>query len=126
MPLDLLRSIQAQPINRFPLDQPISEISSLLAPSLRYILLPDLDLLTKYLVPNILPASAQIGSPAHHTFISNDSYCIVIDSYTMVLLTHDFWSHVPRGTRGVHIVLWFPDPGDPEVSDTYVATVVEH
>ena len=58
---------------------PVDEISSLETPSLRDLVLLDLDLLHQDLVADLLSGSAEVGSSAHHELVGNDSEREVVD-----------------------------------------------
>ena len=89
-------------------------------------MLPDLYLLSKYLIPDILPTLAIIGPPSKHELIPNDTHCKIIYSTAMVLSAHDFRSHVAGRATSVLGVLRRPYPRNSHVRDSHIPRGFHH
>jgi hypothetical protein len=68
----------------------------------------------------------QLTYSAHHALVADDSDCEVVDSHSMVLSAHDFWSHIPGSPTRLLCVFWVPDPRYTEVGHLQIAFLVEH
>ena len=62
MLLDLMRAIQAESIGRFPLQALVDEVCGLDGPALGDLVTPDLHLLGKNVISDVLPGLPIIGS----------------------------------------------------------------
>lgn len=67
----------------------------------------------------------RLNYSAHHALVGNNADCEVVDTHSVILATHDFRSHIARSARGFLGVVRAPDPGDAEVSEAQVATLVK-
>jgi hypothetical protein len=106
MILNFLHTCPSQPLHRFPLQQLVSKISCLNTPSIRYISLRNNNLLLFYLLFNLLSRFTKIGPFSHHNFVDDDTQSVVIYFIPMVMMEHDFRSHISRSTRCIFTVIW--------------------
>ena len=113
MLLDLLGSVQSQPIRRLPLDHLIYEVSSIQTPVIGDILLPDPGLLGEYLLSDVLPRSPGVRPLPEHELVGADPSCVVVNGYSVVLAAHHLGSHVPRCPTSVASVIRPPVPSNP-------------
>jgi hypothetical protein len=88
--LDFLRTVEAQTVDGFALDQFVYKVGCLESPAWRDFVLTDLNLLGEDMVTDFLSVFAQVGSLAEHAFVANDSHCEVVNCHSMILATHYF------------------------------------
>ena len=128
MLLELERTVLAKPLLGIVEEALVGEISRLLAPVRRNLLLRDLDLLGLDLESDVLPALAVIRPVAQHALVRDDSESEEIHHKAVILLEHDLRRHVAR--RAAHLFCQARGvislhAGDAKVGDVQVAAAVE-
>lgn len=124
MILDLFYTTPAQSLDWLPLQQLVNEICDLDAPSIRNVPLWYDDLLLLDSLLDLLPGLAQIRSFSHHYFVDDDSECVVIHLKPMILVEHDFRSHVARRSTGVFIVVGPQMLGNSQISQIGISFII--
>ena len=135
MILDFAWPIQPKSTLRLSLNESVNEVCPFDAPTSRYFVSFNLDLLRKNVIPDFLPCFTHIRSlhsiksminyPSHHTFVGNHSNSKVINGYSVVLPAHNFRSHVSWCSTGFLRVIRVPYSCDAKVSDLQVALFIE-
>ena len=77
------------------------------------------------MVTNFFSILADVGSLAEHALVGDDTHCEVVNGYTVVLAAHHLWRHVARCSRSVLGVFRVPDPGNAEIGDSKVTSLIE-
>ena len=96
MLLHLIWSVKAESIGRLSLQTLVDKVCCLHTPTIRDVGFLQLDLLLKYLVSDLLSSLSLIRTLPKHKLVAYNAQCKVINSYSMILSTHDFRSHVSR------------------------------
>lgn len=122
----LMRATPSKAHDGSSLDKLIHKISSLDRPPLWNFTFFDGGLLGKDLFPDGSAVPAHIGSSAHHQFEDDDSEGIVVDFIAVILLGHDFRSHIPRRSTSISAVFFPIILGDPEICEVDVACIVNN
>ena len=86
----------AESVAGFSLNQPVDEVSRLIAPASRDFSLTNFDLLRKNMVSDFFSVLAMVRSLTKHALICNDTHSEVVDRNSMILATHNLWCHVTR------------------------------
>ena len=120
-----MRSLFAEAVTRLPLNKSVDEVSGIGRPILRNFILMDLDLFREYVITDLLPILAMVGSLAEHALICNDTHGEVVNGYTVILAAHNLWSHVAGRARGVLRVLGVPQACNTQICDPQVAVLVK-
>ena len=119
MRLHLGISIISQPVNGFPTQALIDEVSCIHAPIIRHLAFSYLGLPINDGISNFSSTLSNIGPPAEHAFPSNDSDSEIIRSNSVIILAHHLRSHVAGSTTSlvaiVHVGM--PLSCDTEISE---------
>ena len=116
MVFQLTDRVWSQSMLRFSPDKSINKICSLVAPSLRYLTLPKLNIFCQHQVSNLISRSSIVRTSACHQLISYDSDGKIIWDETMVHSAYNFRSWI---VTYVHIY-----PGVPLVSQLLLALYI--
>lgn len=108
MCLYLFWSVKPKSIDWLSLKSLINEVCSFNTPSFWYFMSLYLHLFRKYVVPYIFPCFPIIRPLSKHSLVSHHSNSEVINSYSMVLPTHHFWSHISRCPTCILRIFWSP------------------
>ena len=125
MVLDVLRPIETETIQRFALDQPVDEVSSLDRPAGRDVRLPDLNLTRQDVLSDLAPVASGIRSAAKHTLETDDAHGKVVDSHAVWLATHHLRRHIAWSARCVLLVFRIPHSSNAKVGDLEVPVLIE-
>jgi hypothetical protein len=115
--LYFLRPVVAQALQRFSLDQLVDEVRRFIGPAWRHLVLADLNLSFKDVVPDLLSAPTVVWSSPEHALVSNDAHCIIVNTDPMVLFAHDLRCHVARGSTRFIFVVLRPNPSNAEIGN---------
>jgi hypothetical protein len=88
MILDFLRTIQAQPIDGFSLDQFINEISSFKAPARGDFIFADLNLFRQNMISDLFSRLAYVRAFSVHAFVTDNAHSEIVNSDSMILSAH--------------------------------------
>lgn len=102
-------------VSWLPLQTLVHEVGSLFVPAFRNGSLFNRNLTTENLISDIFPRASFVGTLAHHALVSDNTDRKVIGGQAMVLTTHHFGCHVPRGSTGFACVVGREYPGDAEI-----------
>ncbi len=106
----------ADTVYRLALQTLVDKVCGFLVPTVRNIVVTDLNLSTEDLISDILSCPALVGSLAHHALIGDNTDGEVVCCQAMVLTTHDFRSHIAwRATRLARVIRR-EDPGHAKIS----------
>ena len=125
MVLDVFRPIETETIQRFALDQPVDEVSSLDRPAGWDVRLPDLNLTRQDVLSDLAPVASGIRSAAKHALETNDAHSKVVDSHAVRLAAHHLRRHIAWSARCVLLVFRIPHASDAEVGDLEVPVLIE-
>ena len=104
----------------------IDEIGCVDAPAFGDILVLDGSLLCQYLVSDLLPTLAQVGSSAHHKLVSQHSHSKVIGHVAVVLVAHHLGSHIAGSATGIMSVVLLPLSRYSQVGNSEVPVRFHH
>lgn len=108
-------AVGAEALDWFPLNKPINEINGISTPASRRLIWINLDLSCKYHIADLLAAPPVVWPPTHHALVCDDAHGVVVHADTVVLLAHNFRSHV-AGCSAVFLgVVLLPQLGNSEV-----------
>ena len=77
------------------------------------------------MISNLLSIFSLIWTFSVHAFVGNYTHRKVVDSYAVILSTHNFGSHIARRATGVFGVLGVPNSSNTQISDPQVAVLVK-
>lgn len=123
--LDLSWAVKAKSVRWFTLKKLVDEVSRFHWPVCWQVLLLDLCLLLKNLIPDVFASFADVWSSAQHEFVSYYAQGKVVYCYIVVLTAHNLWCHVPWSARSVVRVVRCPNPGNSQVSNPDIAIVIK-
>jgi hypothetical protein len=86
----------------------------------------NLHLLREDMVSDLLAVLSNVWALAEHALISDDAHGEVVYCNSVILAAHHLGSHVARSAGCVFLVIWVPDTGDTEVSNSKVTLFVEN
>jgi len=115
MGFDLSEPIDSQSLRRLPCKALVDEVCTLLSVTFGYLPLSDHHLLVEDRVSDLLPRAAEVGTPAHHALIGNYPHREVVCGDAMILLKHDFGSHIAWSSAVLVVILRRPLSCDTEI-----------
>ena len=124
MVFDLFDASPAQPLHGLPLQQFVDKVCGFDAPSVRNVPLRNDDLLLLDPLLDLLPRLAEIGPLAHHYLVDDDSERVVVHLKSVILVEHDFGSHVAGRSAGVFAVVGPEVLGDSQISEKGISLVI--
>ena len=85
-----------------------------------------LRLLVQYGVSHLFTTSTDVWSAPHNAFVSYNTNCEVISCYSVILLEHHLWCHVPRCARVLCIIYGNPFLSNTKVSKPKISIGIEN
>lgn len=119
-------AVQSESTSWLSLDQFVDKICGFSRPTIRNILFFNLNLLRQYVISNLFSIFTLIRSFAKHTFVCDHTHSKVVHCNTVILSTHDLWSHIAWRSRCVFCVIWVPDTSNTQVSYSKKSVFIEN
>ena len=117
MHFDFRRPIRPKPLRRLPFYQSIYKINGVSAPAGRHLTRVNFYLSGQDHITDFAAAFAVVGAATHHTLVRYYAESVVVDAYTVVLLTHNLRRHIARRATTLLRIVLLPQSRYSEVCD---------
>ena len=101
MLLDFRRPVESKSVSWFSLQELVDEISSFKRPAFGQVASFDLYLLSKDHISDLLASSSDVGPPAQHELVTDDTQGEIVNRVGVILAAHHFGCHIARCSRRI-------------------------